>query len=352
MIGIAGLLGWVIVGVIVATIDERSTDGGENTFIGAVGAVAGAFVGRTFGLYVAFGEIAGFVCAAAGAKLLLTLYRSQTVTVRTPRSAPSPEPVLPEPLPAPEPEREQSTAMLVAAAFGWAITCAFAAAVLGFIGHLLGGRIYPERYQQIPSDFFLVPLGMLVGFIAGGIGRLAAPNWSFGGMFGLVALVSLGYGGAMFQYSRDNATPAKFSVFVDRSPLDAVSCERDCNALDPPLQWTVLLPLRMVETSGLGGTVDSIELTSSADSSEPEKPQPYSKARAAEASRWRGPSITLTGRQVPGPRHIKPNEEAIYQIPYSYRSPDHSPGRRVSLNVSITDGAGRKTFTYAAWNVR
>jgi hypothetical protein len=77
-----------------------------------------------------------------------------------------------------------------------------------------------------------------------------------------------------------------------------------------------------------------------------------SKERAAEASRWRGPTITLTGRQTPDPRHLNAHEEAIYQIHYSCRTPERTSQRRVTVNVHITDGAGRKTYTYADWNVR
>ena len=350
MIGLVGSLGWVVVGVIVAAVERRSHEGGEITAVCVIGAIAGAFVGRTFGLYMAFGEIVGFVCAAVGAKLLLSVYR-QFVGVRPTRRTPLPDPILPTPTPAPAVDREQSIGMLFVEAFAWAAMCALASAVLGFIGHVVGSRLYPQRYEQIPSDFVLVPLGLLVGFVAAGIGRLAARDWGFPGMFAFVALISIGYGGAMFQYSRVRAVPAQLTVSISPNPQDAVSCDRDCNATDPPLQWTIRGRLRVKETSGLGGTVDYIELTSNTESAGPVKPQPYSKERAAEASRWRGPTITLTGRQIPGPRHLTANEEAIYQIRYSYRTPERTSRRRVTVNVHITDGAGRQTYTYADWNV-
>jgi uncharacterized membrane protein YeaQ/YmgE (transglycosylase-associated protein family) len=351
VIGLAGILGWVVVGVIVAAVEKRSNEGAESTVVCVIGAIVGAFVGRTFGLYIAFGEIVGFVCAAVGAKLLLSVYRSQFVGVRPTRSTPLPDPILPTAAPPPAVEREQSIGMLFVEAFAWAVMCALASAVLGFIGHVVGSRLYPQPYEQIPSDFVLVPLGLLVGFVAAGIGRLAARDWSFPGMFAFVALVSIVYGGAMFQYSRVRAVPAQLTVSIDPNPLDAVRCDRDCNATDPPLQWTIQGRLRVKETSGLGGTVDYIELTSNTESTGLVKPQPYSKERAAEANRWRGPTITLTGRQIPGPRHLTANEDAIYQIRYSYRTPERTSRRRVTLNVHITDGAGRKTYTYADWNV-
>jgi hypothetical protein len=348
--GLAGILGWAIVGMMVAAFEKRSTEDRETTAVCVIGAIAGAFVGRTFGFYMAFGEIVGFVCAAAGAKLFVSMYRSQTVRIRPTRTPPSSAAILVTPATTPV-EREQSIGMLLIEAFAWAVMCALASAILGAIGLLVGSRLYPQRYEQIPSVFFLVPLGLLVGFVAAGIGRLAARDWRFPGMFAFVALVSIGYGGAMFQYSKVRAVPVQLTISIDPNPVDAVSCDRDCNATDPPLQWTIQGLLRVKDTSRLGGTVDYIELTSNTESTGTGKPQPYTKERAAEATRWRGPTVTLTGRHILGPRHLSANEEAIYQIRYSYRTPEGTSRRRVIINVYITDGAGRKTQTYADWNV-
>src|SRR5947209_8785164 len=111
VIGLVGIVGWVVVGVLVAAHEKRSNEGGEITAVCVIGAIAGAFVGRTLGLYMAFGEIVGFVCAAVGAMLLLSVYRSQTVGVRPMRSTTLPDPILPTPAPAPAVEREQSIGM-------------------------------------------------------------------------------------------------------------------------------------------------------------------------------------------------------------------------------------------------
>jgi hypothetical protein len=353
VIGLAGLFGSAIIGAIVSAAQKRSTEGAEITAVCVAGAMAGAFVGRRLGFYMAFGEIIGFVCAAAGAMLLLSVYRSQSARIRPTRYAGMHEPVAgPAPSAASPAAPEPSIGMLLVEAFAWATMCALASAVLGFTGHLIGARLYPQRYEQIPSDFIFVPLGLMVGFVSAGVGRLAARDWGVPGMFALVALVSLGYGGAMFQYSRVRAVPSSLTVSIDPDRIEAVACDRDCDDTDPPLQWTLEGYLRVKETSGLGGTVDSIELTSTTESIGPITPHPYSKERAAEASRWRGPTITLAGREIPGPRHLSPNEEAVYPIRYSYPTVERTSRRRVSVNLKFTDGAGRKAYAYTYWNVK
>lgn len=352
MIGFIGILAWAVVGIIVAGVDRRSNEGSEVTVVCVIGAIGGAFVGRTVGFYMAFGEIIGFVCAAVGAMLLLSLYRSQTVGMRVRGDLPQPEPVLPVPTVAAAEPREPRIGMLLLEAFAWGVMCAVATAVVGEIGHTVGWRLYPQRYEQIPSDFLFIPLGLLVGFIAAGVGRLAAREWDFPGMFALVMLVSLAYGGLMFQYARGHAIPANFTASIDPNPTDAVTCDRDCDSPDPPqLQWTVQGYLRVKETTGMGGNVDDIEIFSRTYDSGPVKPQPYSREREAEATRWRGAVTWLTGRDIPGPRRIGPNEEAVYPIRHSYRTQTGGSRRQVIVTVHLTDRAGKKTSTYLVWKV-
>jgi hypothetical protein len=54
------------------------------------------------------------------------------------------------------------------------------ASVLGIVGYRAGARLYPQPYEQFPFDFFLIPMGLLVGFLAAGITRLAARDWGAG----------------------------------------------------------------------------------------------------------------------------------------------------------------------------
>src|SRR5438105_3759438 len=91
--------------------------------------------------------------------------------------------------------RTPSLLELLADAFGWGVLSALATAAAGFAGHLAGSRLYPQQYDQIPSDFFFIPLGMLVGFVTAGVARLAAREWGLLAIAAFVGLVSAGYGG-------------------------------------------------------------------------------------------------------------------------------------------------------------
>jgi hypothetical protein len=242
---------------------------------------------------------------------------------------------------------------LFAEAFGWGAMCAFATAAAGVAGHLIGGQLYPQRYEQIPSDFFFVPLGMIVGFVAAGMARLAGRDWGATAMVPFVALASTAYGAAMFEYSRINAIPAHITVALEPAAFEPIGCSPDtCSATDPPSQWYVTGRPRMKETSGLGATVESIEITSSPrERPGPVTPHPYTKEDAAEAARWRGPFVRLTGRQIPGPRRLVPNTESTYEIVYQYRARDGDSRRWVSIDVQLTDGAGRRDHAGATGKV-
>jgi hypothetical protein len=353
MIGWLGTIAWVVVGVIVSAVEKRSDEGADITAVSVIGAVAGASIAQQFRLFIGFGEIVGFVCAALGAKLALSVYRSQTIGLRPRQHTHVPATADPAPAPVSAPQPGVSIGLLIVQAFGWGVMCAMTTAIVGVIGHFVGSQLYPQQYEQIPSDFFFFPLGLLLGFVAAGVGRIAGPSWGAPGMFALVALVTMAYGGLMFEYSRMHALPALLSVSIAPDPASAVSCDRDCNATDPPLQWTVRGYLRLMEKSGLGATVDDIQFTSDTPPRRgPVSPHRYTKAASAEANRWRGPEITLTGRHIPGPRHVRANEPAMYELRYSYHTPEGSSPRKVNVYVHYTDGAGRKDFALAEWNVR
>lgn len=115
---------------------------------------------------------------------------------------------LPTSAPASAEAGDQSIGMLLVEAFAWGLLCALTSSVLGIVGYRAGARLYPQPYEQFPFDFFLIPMGLLVGFLAAGITRLAARDWGAAQMLALVALVSIGYGVALFQYSKARAVPA------------------------------------------------------------------------------------------------------------------------------------------------
>jgi hypothetical protein len=240
---------------------------------------------------------------------------------------------------------------LLAEAFAWGIACAFLTAPAGFLGHLIGSRLYPQPYEQIPSDFFFVPLGLLTGFVAAGLARLAARNWGTLAMASCVGLISIVYAAVMFQYSRVHSMPAHVTAVIEPGEPDPIPCSADkCQATDPPTQWYVTGRLRLAATR-LGATVDRIEISSSTYATGPVTPHPYTKETAAQAARWRGPNITLSGRHVPGPRHLAPNVDVIYPLVYPYHTPDGSSRRQIVISVYLTDDAGHRGYAWADWKV-
>jgi hypothetical protein len=230
--------------------------------------------------------------------------------------------------------------------------CAFATAAAGFGAHLVSSRWYPQPYEQIPSDFLFIPLGLLVGFVVAGMARLAVRDWGPAAMGSCLMLVSLGYAGAMFQYSRVHALPATIVSTFEPATLEPAPCSPDvCPATDPPCQWYVKAILHLTETSGLGATIDRIEVTSYTESTSP-GPHRYSKQAADEAARWRGPLVTLTRRHIPGPQHLTPNIENTYPLVYAYHSPGGVSRRKILVSIYMTDGAGNLHVKGGQWQVQ
>ena len=210
MVGLFSLLAYFVIGTAVAALERRGKESWEVTASATAGAVSGAYVGARLGVYVAFGELPGLICSVAGAVLFVRIYRSQIVgmTMRDVAAAPGSE-QLPRPPsndgPAVPPGaaesmgQSQSLFGVIAEAFGWGTLCAFPTAVAGLVGHRFGSQLYPQPYEQIPSDFLFAPLGMVVGFVAAGVARVARPDWKPSTMVLIVGLVTIVYDGALFQ---------------------------------------------------------------------------------------------------------------------------------------------------------
>jgi uncharacterized membrane protein YeaQ/YmgE (transglycosylase-associated protein family) len=362
MVGLFSLLAYFVIGTAVAALERRGQESWEVTAIATAGAVSGAYVGARLGLYVAFGELLGLICSVAGAFVFVRVYRSQIVgmTMRdvAPASASEQLPTLPSKYgPAVSLEATESMGQsqtlfsLIAEAFGWGALCAFPTAAAGFVGHLIGSHLYPQPYEQIPSDFLFVPLGMVVGFVAAGVARLARRDWKPSAMVFVVGLVTIVYGGALFQYSRIHALPAHVAASLEPTMVGAIPCSPDtCTATDPPSQWYVTGRLRM-KTSRLGATIDRIEITSNTDRQDP-PPYRYTKESAAEAVKWRGPLVMLTGRHIPGSPRLVPDTESTYTITYPYHTKDGASRRTISISVYLTDAAGNGAYAGATWKVR
>ena len=107
-----------------------------------------------------------------------------------------------------------------------------------------------------------------------------------------------------------------------------------------------------MKTSRLGATIDKIEIDSQTDSQDPVTPHRYSKEAAADAARWRGPQVVLTGRHIPGPQRLVPETESTYTITYPYHTQDGVSRRTIYISVYLTDAAGNGIRAGATWKVR
>ncbi len=315
------------------------------------------------GFHVVIGELPGLICSFAGAVVFVRIYHSQIVGTAIRGLAPASESELlsaPTSLYGPAAPRGSTESMgqsqslfgLIAEAFGWGTIGAFPTAAAGFVGHLIGSSLYPQPYEQIPSDFLFVPLGMVVGFVAAGVERLARSDWGASAMVSVVGLATVVYGGALFQYSRIHALPAHVDASLEPATVAAIRCSPDtCTATDPPSQWYVTGRLRM-KTSRLAATIDRIEISSNTEPLHPVTPHRYTKEAAAEAARWRGPLVMLTGRHILGARRLVPDTESTYTITYPYHTQDGVSRRTISISVYLTDAAGNAAYASANWNVR
>jgi len=103
----------------------------------------------------------------------------------------------------------------------------------------------------------------------------------------------------------------------------------------------------------LGASIDRIEITSAdAYPDGPVAPHRYTKEGAAEAARWRGPRVVLTGRHIPGPRRLEADVESTYTLIYPYHTPDGSSRRTILISAYMVDAVGNPTYAGANWQVK
>lgn len=356
VIAIFALGGWAVIGLIVAAVEKslhRKDDLDETliTVLCVAGAVAGAVVGQTFGLFV-FGQPAGFLCAAAGAKGLLELYRSRqpTATVKSesrPSSFTAPPPTPPPPSP------PLSLGTRLGDAVGWGIACAVVVSVAGVVSHGAGSFVYPQRYEQIPSDLVFIPLALILGFIAGAAASVVRPQWRGRPMLVVIVVAALVWAAIMFEYARGRAVGAGLAVTFDPNPGVPVSCATvRCPQADPPLEWMLQGTMRVQETNNMGATVNAISIYSWDRSSYSPAPGRMTRAEAIERSRFDGPRVRFEGREINGTRQIRPHDVVAYPVTYYYRTRTGDPQRDVEIYIEFTDTAWRSSGRAVVWKVR
>lgn len=351
MLGLFGIAGWVFVGLIVAAVEKSlgRTDDRDRTIVTAIcisGALAGGFIGQMFGWYV-FGQPLGFIVSAAAAGLLMSfLYRRPSETAghqSTPAATDEPAPSTTVPVP--------PLGLRVVEAIAWGVVAALGAAAAGLVGQVfIGARLYPQRYEQIPSFLLLAPLGAILGFFLGAFARLWRPQWNMARMFAALVAISVGYGLVMFAYARSNAMPPQLILTFDPYVVDAVACDSSaCRQSDPPLLWTVRGSVHVREI-GVAGDVDAIVVTSYPDPLE--VPRTNSLEEVLDIKRFWGPKVRLTGRDIAGSRHIRPNEVVTFPLDYSYASRDGRSTRDIDVSIEFTDISGQHKIHAARWKVR
>jgi hypothetical protein len=247
--------------------------------------------------------------------------------------------------------RAQISVLRLLETLGWSLVAALAVAAGGFFGHQIGSRLYPQRYEGMPSDIFFIPLGLVLGIVVAVMAKVARPSWRVQ-MFGVIGLASAAYGGFLYEYARSHARPAGFTVSFEPDPGVAVRCGDGaaCPQADPPLEWSVEGSLRVEVSTGLGAAVESISLNSYEMTSY--GPRRITREEAVADNRFAGPDINLEGRQIPGPRHLRGNEVVSYPIHYYYRTRSGRAARDIRLHIDFTDDAGHWASVQGLWKVR
>jgi len=355
VIAIFALAGWCGIGLIVAAVEKslhrhHDVDATMITSLCVAGALAGAVIGQTFRLFV-FGQPAGFLFAAAGAKGLLELYRSRRPERTIKDASPRPDMGASSQPPVPPPHIPLGTRF--GDAVGWGIACAIVVAIAGVVSHVAGSFVYPQRYEQIPSDLVFIPLGLILGFIAAATTSLVRPQWRGRPMLLVIVVAAVVWAAVMFEYARGRAVGAGLAVTFDPNPGAPVRCGVvSCPQADPPLEWMLQGTMRVQETNGMSATVNSISIYSSDRSSYSPVPQRMTRAEAIERSRFDGPRVRWEGREINGSRRIRAHDVVTYPITYFYRTRSGAPQRDVEIYLEFTDTAWRSSVSAAVWKVR
>jgi hypothetical protein len=242
---------------------------------------------------------------------------------------------------------EPSIFASMASGFGWGALSALAAAFGGIVGHLAGVWIYPQKYEQIPSILFFIPLGLLLGFFAGLWARLTRPEW-LSGRVSIVAFSGIAYAIAMFWYANSHALPPEFLVDFEPYVARAEPCTAaTCPQANPPLDWTVEGHVK-IRAIRMTGNVDAIFMAAQVEFEG--SPQLRRGDRFIEKESF-GPKVRLTGDDIVGPHTVRSGQTVSYPIRYSYRTRGGQSRRSIVVSVEYSDTKGGHHQVWRQWEV-
>ena len=308
------------------------------TALCVAGAVAGGFLGQALRPY-AFGLPLGFVFAAAGAKVLLSLDRSRDLTTRVSADT----------------TRRPSTASPVwvrlLEAVGWGGLGSVAVGIAGLLGLILGFTLWqPQQYSQFPVAFLLLPLGGLVGFVLAAGVRLAQPRWTAGQMLFVVLVLSISYAALMVGWGKAHAQEAniRFTLQPEYNTRAVACSSASCPTATPPWQWTVegRVLVQEVMDGEVGARIDSIDLVGWEHVGRGRNPVsgPQKKANTVRYS-------TDQIVQTLGANHVAPGGTLSGPVTYHYRTTTGGSRLRVHVLLQFTDDNGHRRTRLAVWNV-
>ena len=237
---------------------------------------------------------------------------------------------------------------MIALGFAWGVLCGIGTGTGAVAGHLLGIWVYPyQKYEQVPTILMFVPLGMMLGFFAGGWARISRPGWAARQMLSVVALSAGAYALAMFGYVQSRALPPGFGLdFEPYKPRASACTPATCPHENPPLDWTIEGHVR-VTGMRLSGTVDAIEMEGMAETRKPSRP-----GGQYVITEPKGPTVRLAGDDLVGPRDVKSRQSISIPVRYSYRSRSGGTNRKIIVTVHLTDTEGRSRETRSVWEVQ
>jgi hypothetical protein len=241
----------------------------------------------------------------------------------------------------------KESAWKVLEALGWGAVAAGACYLGGLFGLILGGRMYPQRYEQFPIEIFFVPFAGGAGFLITMTARLARAEWRALRMLALVMTLGVISGYVMIRWSRANAREAHFAFTVAPNPVNATPCTpATCPPASPPWQWVVDGTMSIDSTDTMGVRVQWIEATGYVRLA----PTGYNGSNYLSDAHIRIDPADVARRART--TYVRPGMTIQYPLRFFFRNARTGWKRGVSIIVAVEDDAGHPMTHGVEWAVR